>query len=388
MKGQTHYRHEHDNGSRPAKNRVLLIFLIACVFLVLIAGLAANFFVRDADDTLSFVKALYFKLKLVIVHDDLTTPLDPGADMTLFRLESGTSAKNVAEQLVTAGIIGSEEMLTDYLVYYGLDRELEAGLYEVSASLTIPELADKFTSGDTASFSVQVLEGWRREQIGEYIDSQKPSPFSGNDFLVATAPGSEIPQALLEQGDVYPGAGLEGFLFPDTYKIPLDATPEDLILEMVTNYLNHVTDQMRADATANGLSMYEVLILASIVEREVIHPDEAPEVASVYLNRIKIGMRLEACPTVQYAKGYSSKEESWWPAALELKDYQTTDSLFNTYLYDGLPPAPIANPGIDAIMAVIYPADTPYYFFRAACDGSGRHEFAESYEEHLANACE
>ena len=128
------------------------------------------------------------------------------------------------------------------------------------------------------------------------------------------------------------------------------------------------------------------MILASIVEREAVKDEEKPLIASVYLNRLKIGMKLDADPTVQYALGFDFTNGTWWKNPLSLNDLQF-DSPFNTYIYAGLPPAPIANPGLNSLQAVAFPAETPYYFFRAKCDGSGFHFFSETFEEHVANGC-
>ena len=115
--------------------------------------------------------------------------------------------------------------------------------------------------------------------------------------------------------------------------------------------------------------------------------EEKPLIASVYLNRLNIGMKLEADPTVQYALGFDFAAGTWWKNPLSLDDLQF-DSPFNTYVYAGLPPAPISNPDLDSLQAVAFPAETPYFFFRAKCDGSGYHSFAETFEEHVANGCE
>jgi UPF0755 protein len=144
---------------------------------------------------------------------------------------------------------------------------------------------------------------------------------------------------------------------------------------------------MRADAQAKGMTIYQVITLASIVEREAVVSEERPLIASVYLNRVAAGMKLEADPTVQYAMGYQAATNQWWNLNLTQDDYAAVDSPYNTYLYAGLPPGPIANPGLASILAVIYPANSPYLFFRAKCDGSGQHNFAVTYEQHLSNAC-
>jgi UPF0755 protein len=139
---------------------------------------------------------------------------------------------------------------------------------------------------------------------------------------------------------------------------------------------------MRAGAAAQGLTLYQVVTLASIVEREAVHDDERPIIASVYLNRLASGMKLDADPTTQYA---IATADNWWPP-LNL-DPRTVDHPYNTYVYEGLPPGPIANPGLSSINAVIYPVQTDYYFFRAKCDGSKYHNFSVTYEEHVAHGC-
>jgi UPF0755 protein len=184
------------------------------------------------------------------------------------------------------------------------------------------------------------------------------------------------------------GVSLEGFLFPDTYQLRPDATASDLVGRMLITFDERVTPEMRQQAAAQGFTLYEVLTLASIVEREAAVIEERPQIASVYLNRLSIDMMLQADPTVQYAQGYDPTTGEWWNRGLTQADYTSVDSPYNTYLYAGLPPGPIANPSLSSIQAVLNPADTPYIFFRAACDGSGRHNFAITFEEHLANACQ
>jgi UPF0755 protein len=143
---------------------------------------------------------------------------------------------------------------------------------------------------------------------------------------------------------------------------------------------------LREGFQQQGLSLFQAVTLASIVQREAIVEDEMPLIASVFLNRLKAGMKLESDPTVQYALGYQEESGKWWKSPLSLDELKV-DSPYNTYLYSNLPPGPIANPGLNALKAVAFPAQTPYYYFRAACDGSGKHTFAETFEEHQLNAC-
>jgi UPF0755 protein len=253
--------------------------------------------------------------------------------------------------------------------------------------MTPAEIAVALTDARPPEIVIQIPEGWRREQMAGWIDTQQGIPFTGSDFLAATSPGAPLPPEMRYPTDIPPGSSFEGFLFPDTYRIALDATARDVAYRMILNFEDRLTLQMRADAAASGRSVYEVVSIASIVEREAVVADERPLIASVYLNRLAQGMKLEADPTVQYAMGFQPDTEQWWNLGLTQADYYNVESPYNTYLYEGIPPGPIANPGLDSIRAVIYPAESPYLYFRAACDGSGRHNFSTSFEEHVANGC-
>ncbi len=324
---------------------------------------------------------------LALNQTALDTPYGGDQATIAFEIAPGQSATEVADRLVILGIIGDAELLRNYLRYYGLDRQLEAGTYQLSPSMTIPEVAVTLTNATPHEITVRITEGWRREQIAEMLDQHPDVPFGGAEFLAATGTGPSLPPTSTLEGILPPGATLEGFLFPDTYRISKDASATDLVMRMVDNFSSKVTAQMRSDVAARGLSLFQAITLASIVEREAVVPEERPMIASVYLNRLEAGTRLEADPTVQYAMGYQAGTGEWWNLGLTQEDYYRVDSPYNTYLYAGLPPGPIANPGLDAIRAVIFPAETPYFYFRAACDGSGRHSFAMTFEEHQANAC-
>jgi UPF0755 protein len=135
-----------------------------------------------------------------------------------------------------------------------------------------------------------------------------------------------------------------------------------------------------------GLTLNEAVTLASIVEREAISPEEMPHIASVFYNRLNAGIKLDSDPTVQYALGFNTAQATWWTNPLSGADLQV-DSPYNTYLYPGLPPGPIANPSPEALRAVAFPASTPFYYFRAHCGDPTRHDFSETYQEHLEKSC-
>ncbi len=378
--------------SYPAKQplRVLLrIAIFASVVLVLGCAclMAAYHFLlapAGGDGELP-VEALALQLYLVLHANDLNRPVAPFAPDVDFEVEPGESAADIAERLYERGLIWDADLFRRYVRFHGLDSQLEAGHFRLSASMTIPEIAEALTSACPVEIVVQVIEGWRMEQIGELIDTLGLA-FSGAEFLALVGPGAERPDGFDFLAEIPPGGSLEGYLFPDTYRLAPDATPQELRDAMLRNFDSRVTPQMRADAAASGFTLYQVVTLASIVEREAIVPDERPLIASVYLNRLARGMNLDADPTVQYAIGYRPETGRWWNH-LTFEDYTAVDSPYNTYLHPGLPPGPIANPGLDSIRAVIYPASTEFLYFRATCDGTGRHNFATTFEEHLANEC-
>jgi UPF0755 protein len=195
------------------------------------------------------------------------------------------------------------------------------------------------------------------------------------------------------------GSSLEGFLFPDTYDLPAEPTPADLVDSMLSTFNVRVAPEIEGRLPGKmifdleisdyrPMTVYDILILASIVEREAVIDEERPVIASVYYNRLdpayveETALRLSADPTVQYAKGYDAETGNWWNPMLP-GEGQTIDSTYNTFRVQGLPPGPIANPGLASILAVLNPADTDYLYFHAIGDGS--HVFASTLEEHLQN---
>jgi UPF0755 protein len=180
---------------------------------------------------------------------------------------------------------------------------------------------------------------------------------------------------------------MEGFFLPDIYILPRTTMIDQFLDTIARNFAIHITDEMRAGFANHGLSVYQAVILASIVERESIHDEEMTLIASVFLNRLNIGMTLGSDPTIQYALGFDSVQNTWWKNPLSLADLKI-ESPYNTYTHAGLPPAPISNPSLDALQAVAFSEVSPYYYFQARCDNSGYHTFAVTFDEHLANGCQ
>ncbi|MEJ5240335.1 MAG: endolytic transglycosylase MltG [Anaerolineales bacterium] len=311
-------------------------------------------------------------------HDGLLTTAQSRAPTSIsFTIRPGESIPSIAARLEEQGLISSAAALRDYLVYSGLDTDVRAGNYRLNANQSILEIARALQFPHPDKAVLVVWPGWRLEEIAAAL------PTSGlnldpNTFLAqARQPLGSLP-------DLERAASLEGFFYPDTYTLDRETTATGLIQIALRNFERHLTPEIRAGFQAQGLNLYEAVTLASIVQRETVHEEEAPLIAAVFLNRLRLGMPLQADPTVQYAIGWDG--QSWWKTPLLPNDLQTP-SPYNTYLHPGLPPGPIANPGLAALQAVANPAETDHLFFRLRCDRSGYHEFARTYEEHLRNAC-
>jgi UPF0755 protein len=295
-------------------------------------------------------------------------------------------ADSLAGTLSEAGLIRSELVFETEMRL--TSDVIQPGVYTLRRGMSVGEIVDVITISpdddaddgertEARLVEMRSEEGWRIEQIAAaYADLGMEGGYEA--FVAATGNISTRRYDFLD--DRPDGAGLEGFLFPDTYSFGSNARPEDVIYYMLDTFNAKLTPQMRETAEELGLSIYEVVTLASIVEREAGSEEERKIIAAVYLNRLEEGMPLQADPTVVYAIG---DEDNWWPE-LQPDQAEEVDSSYNTYLHDGLPPGPICNPSIASIKAVLDPDDVDYLYFVATGDGE-THLFATTYEEHLAN---
>jgi UPF0755 protein len=328
-------------------------------------------------------------------RDALQRPAAAAPRPMQFVVQPGSTARTIAENLQNAGLISDARLFEAYVRVNGLAEKLQAGAYTLSPSMTPVEIAKTLQRALAPGISVTIPEGWRLEQTA---DSLNASGFlEGAEYLRLASDPDWRPQAdeagqeflSLSFLDARPaGATLEGYLFPDTYQLLKErATAGDLLSRQLQNFARLAVPAYE-QATVGGsteLSLHEVLTLASIVEREAVLDEERPAIAGVYLNRLANGMKLDADPTVQYAMGYQPATGQWWKTPVSLEEYGAVDSPYNTYLFEGLPPGPIASPGIESIRAVLDPARHDYLYFVALPDGSGRHAFSRTYEEHLEN---
>jgi len=293
-------------------------------------------------------------------------------------VEPGETAGDIALRLKRLGLITDAELFRQLAHYEKADSKLEAGRYELRANMTMEEIIETLQHGRLEEIAVTVPEGWRAEQIAEMLAEKVGVD---DDEFLTLVQGRHFDYEFLQ--DRPPEATLEGFLFPDTYLLPVHPTALDIIERMLANFDQRFTAEMRQMAEEQEMSVYQVVTLASIVEREAVVAEERPVIAGVFLNRLEEGMNLDSCPTVQYALGYQEDTGQWWKTPLTLGELDRVNSPYNTYLHRGLPPGPICNPGLAAIQAVLQPVETDYLYFLAKGDGS--HAFAKTFEEHLQN---
>jgi len=365
-----------------------LVFLTALLAMLVVAILPAVAFLRIISPQNSPEKIqvrvdsparLYYGFYLWLHRDELHKPASPEGSSITFTVYPGESPFSVGERLEEAGIISNARLFYAYIRYHDLGHKLEAGDYTLSPGMTIPDIVQALQHGRIKEIVLTIPEGWRVEELADYLE--KKGLMSAKEFLALAQRDLWVADYdFLKEAPE--GVSLEGYLFPDTYRLPVPASPGDLITRMLDNFSVKVTPEMRARAQELGFTMYQVITLASIVEREAVIPEEKPIIAGVYLNRLRKGMYLQADPTVQYAKGYDKATGRWWPS-ITIEEMSSVQSPYNTFLNPGLPPGPICSPGLDSIKAVLYPAETDYLFFFSRGDGS--HVFSKTYEEHLEN---
>lgn len=283
-------------------------------------------------------------------------PAGRDSEKVVFEIPEKTSTLDIALELRKKDLINSDWAFVSYSKL--MRKTLHSGSYLLSPDMSIAEIISKISSGDTAIRKITIPEGWRTEQIAQYLSNNKYIDYT--DFMVTAD-------------------GYDGKLFPDTYYISVKSTAADIVKLMNDNYIERT----------KGLNLTgDQLILASIVEREAKNDSDRPIIAGIYENRLKIGMKLQADPTVQYSIDSANIERSatdksaysfWQPPLPSSYDLRT---LYNTYIFTGLPPTPICNPGLKSIEATInYTKSNKYYFLH---DPNGVIHVSATAAEHAA----
>jgi len=308
---------------------------------------------------ISVLSSMLFYYGIVLLWPQLNSE-----NSTKISISKGSTLIDVSNQLFDQRIIKNKKSFILAVKTLGYEKDLPAGKFLIEEATTNYCIIKKIVNSVALSKKMTILEGWSVNDIALELESK--FNIKKDSFLKAVKS-----RRLLRNWKIDSNS-FEGYLFPDTYLLPEDASPEDVINKMVFEYNNNITPAMRTRMAEINLSENEVLTLASIIEGEAIFDSERPRISGVYHNRLKKRMRLQADPTIQYII-----EDS--PRRLLNKDLKI-ESPYNTYLNYGLPPGPINNPGIESIKAALYPEDVDFLFFVAR--GDGYHTFTRTEKEH------
>jgi UPF0755 protein len=310
------------------------------------------------------------------IQNRINSPLNSETDIKKeFVIEKGDSVKQIARNLEKEGIINGRDFFEIYVWQKKIAGNLQAGEYELSPSMTIPEIVGLFIKGKVKSNEVVITipEGFSNDDIDKRLsenglikrmeflsfDKNPSLDLSGYDFL----------------RDKPEGIGLQGYYFPDTYRYYNDSSVEGIAKKMLDNFDEKLSQDLREEIKRQNKSVFEVIILASIIEKEAKFPEDMKKIAGVFQNRLNAGKPLESDATINYITGSGRAQSTF-------EDLQI-DSPYNTYKYPGLPPGPISNPGMGAIRAAIYPEMNDYLYFLTKRDGKA--VFSRTLEEHLEN---
>ncbi len=275
----------------------------------------------------------------------------------IFIVEQGEGVRSIARNLKDQGLIKDPTAFFILTKQTGLDSKIQAGSFRLNPSMTAREIAQSLTIG-TEDIWITIPEGQRAGEIADTLEKLMPNYDASWE-------------AVLEKN--------EGYLFPDTYLLPKDADVDAVVKIMRDNFDSKYTT---LDTSKVNLTENEIVTLASLIEREARHAEDRPIVSSVIHNRLDIGMKLDIDATLQYIKGYDDATKKWWPNNITNEDKQSS-SLYNTYGRAGLPPAPIANPGLLSLQAAVNPDETPYLFY--ITDKNGVNRYAQTLDEHEEN---
>jgi len=307
-----------------------------------------------------FLALLFFCFSIAFIwFKEATKPINSQDEAPkIFVVRKGEGVKDIAVRLEKEELIRSPLAFFLLVRSLGISQEIQAGDFRLNPSMDAKTIAQNLTHG-TLDVWLTALEGWRVEEIALKIAQEMAIP--EKEFLKVAK---------------------EGYMFPDTYLIPRDASVAAVVEIFYNNFEKKFDDNLKSEARRRGLDEREVIILASLVEREAKFDEDRSKVASVLFNRLESGMKLDIDATIQYALGYQADEKSWWKKGLTKEDLKT-NSPYNSYQEIGLPPMPICNPGLLSIKAVIYPQETDYWYYLS--DQKGQMHYSKTLEEHNQN---
>ena len=300
-------------------------------------------------------------------------PASRDASVVTLTLPAGQGLTAISQRLQQAGLIRSAPLFQLYAWMTGRQGRLQAGDYRLPRNLTTEELLDRLTASKRKSeVSITVIEGWSNRELAAYLE--RAGVLSQEDFFRAVQRKAEWWDDYAFLADRPSDRDLEGYLYPDTYRLFEGTDAVSIIRKMLDNFGRKFSPKLQAEITRQGKTVHDVLTLASIVEREVPDGSDRPKVAGIFLKRLEIGMPLQSDATVNYVTGKKAAR----PSADDLR----AESLYNTYTHRGLPPGPINNPSVSAIRAVLYPELSAYLYYLTTPDGTVI--YSQTFEEHVA----
>lgn len=304
---------------------------------------------------------------LIIFWWQIRTPLKPTGETKIFKVEKGDSAKVIAENLKNTGLIKNQFLFRLYVFLALSQYSLKSGEYKLSPAISIRDIADTIVLGGTNEVLITIPEGFNLKQIEERLVAAR---LAKQGEIVNYKFAANIPPILFDKPK---SASLEGYLFPDTYRFFKDASLSDVVSKMVANLDAKLTPDLRAAMTVSGRDIYEILTMASLVEKEVKSEADRKIVSGILWKRFKAGVPLQVDATLVYITGRQEVYEA----------DKKINSPYNTYFYRGLPKGPIASPGLSAIKAAIFPETSPYWYYLSIKDGTTI--FSKTLEEHNNN---
>jgi len=309
---------------------------------------------------LFFIFSLIFLIAILFITSVYFPLEENSATHKVVNIPSGTNAKEIVDVLEKNEIIRKNNFTFRILIkLMKLEDQLKYGEYNLNPSMNMLQILDKLVKGEVIAYKITIPEGYTCTQIAEILDKKEVA--EKEDFLKLVIDSEKI---------------TEGYLFPDTYEVPKKYGADNMVKVMLSNFNQIAIENKFTDrAEEIGFSLDEIIVLASIIEKEAKFSEEKSKVSSVFHNRLKKGMKLQSCATIQYILE-EPKER------LDENDLKI-DSPYNTYLYKGLPPGPICNPGLDSIIAALEPEEEDYLYF--VLGENGRHIFSKTYQEHLKN---
>ncbi len=308
-------------------------------------------------------------LVIFFICFEVYVPINPGANETIvFTVQKGWSDDEIAANLQSLGIIRSSYFFKFYAILSLKHSKLQAGEYNLSPRMSTYDIVDKMAQGDVIRDKVVILEGWSVNDIGKYLESKN---ICSQDYFIALAEKDYSDQFDF-LADKPKNASLEGYLFPDTYEVAKGESCEDILTAMLSNFDQKLTPSIRTEIQNQKKSIFDMVTMASLLEKEVRSLDDKKIVSGILWKRIGIGMPLQLDSTINYITDKGD-------ASVKIKDTQI-DSPYNTYKYKGLPRGPISNPGMDSIIAAVYPKKTNYWYYLT----DGKTIFSETLQQQNA----